>query len=98
MSIKGIDKLDTGRVLRAVMCAFTAAFLIGALFAPDVKEIFTDIGLRAPLLLVGTEAAFDTVEEVARKRMAEAMNKMEIPKASKEFTEGPDEDDDLPFS
>ena len=64
----------------------------------NVKEIFTDIGLRVPLLLVGTEAAFDTVEEVARKRMAEVMNEMEIPKASKEFTEGPDEDDDLPFS
>ena len=43
MSINDIRKLDTGRVLRAVMCAFTAAFLIGALFAPDVKEIFTGL-------------------------------------------------------
>ena len=44
MSMKDIRKADTGRVLRAVMCAFTAAFLIGALFAPDLKEIFTGLG------------------------------------------------------
>ncbi|MDO4865118.1 MAG: DUF1576 domain-containing protein [Clostridia bacterium] len=44
MSMTDIRKADTGRVLRTVMCAFTAAFLIGALFAPDLKEIFTGLG------------------------------------------------------
>ena len=39
MKISGIRQLETGRVLRAVMCAFTAAFLIGALLAPDVRDM-----------------------------------------------------------
>ena len=44
----------------------------------DVEEIFTDIGIKAPLLLVGTEAAFDTVGEVARERVAEVMNELPV--------------------
>jgi len=44
MSIQDIRRADVGRVLRAVMCAFSAAFLIGALCAPDLNEIFTGLG------------------------------------------------------
>ncbi len=36
--------MDNGKLLRAVMCAFTLAFLIGAFFAPDLKEIFSGLG------------------------------------------------------
>ena len=43
----------------------------------DVIKIFTDIGLKAPLLLVGTEAAFEAVEEAASERVAKAMDEME---------------------
>ena len=42
----------------------------------NVKEIFTDIGLKAPLLLIGTEAAFDAVEEATQKKIAKAMGEM----------------------
>lgn len=34
-----IRKADTGVVLRAVMCAFSLAFLIGAILAPDLPEM-----------------------------------------------------------
>ena len=37
MSTKTRRVIDNGKLLRAVMCAFTLAFLIGAFFAPDVK-------------------------------------------------------------
>ena len=43
----------------------------------DVINIFTDIGLTAPLLLVGTEAAFEAVKEAASERIAKAMDEME---------------------
>ena len=39
-----IRKMETGRVLRAVMCAFTLAFLIGGLFAPDLGQMFSGLG------------------------------------------------------
>lgn len=39
-----IRKMDTGRLLRAMMCAFTAAFLIAALLAPDMHEMFSGLG------------------------------------------------------
>ena len=42
--IERMRTADAGKVLRAVMCCFTAAFLIGALFAPDLKDIFTGLG------------------------------------------------------
>ena len=35
-----IRKMETGRLLRAVMCAFTAAFLIGGVLAPDLTDMF----------------------------------------------------------
>lgn len=44
MSMERIRKADAGSILRAVMCAFTLAFLIGALLAPDLPEIFTGLG------------------------------------------------------
>lgn len=37
--LKRIRKADTGRVLRALMCAFAAAFFIGALAAPDRADM-----------------------------------------------------------
>jgi len=48
--------------------------------------------LRLSLLLVGTEAAFDTVETVTRERMAKVMNEMEVPKPPEAFITPPDED------
>ena len=44
MSIKTKRVMDNGKLLRAVMCAFTMAFLIGAFFAPDLKEMFSGLG------------------------------------------------------
>ena len=39
-----IRKMEAGRLLRAVMCAFTAAFLIAALLAPDLPQMFSGLG------------------------------------------------------
>lgn len=67
----------------------------------DVCSIFTDAGIKAPLLLVGTETAFDTVGEVTQKNMAEAIKNMPVPEptdAFKEWLEEEEEEDDLPFS
>lgn len=65
----------------------------------DVCRIFTDVGIKAPLLLVGTEAAFDTVGEVAQEKMAEAVKNMPVPEPTDAFKEWLEEDeDDLPFS
>ena len=67
-----------------------------------MQEIFTDIGIKAPLLLVGTEAAFDTVGEITQERVAEVMN--ELPLFSDDFDikkkmkEDGITEDDLPFS
>ena len=64
----------------------------------NVKEIFTDMGLRAPLLLIGTEAAFDAVEEVTQEKIAKAMREMEALVPAEESSVRPDGEDDLPFS
>lgn len=66
----------------------------------DVCSIFTDAGIKAPLLLVGTETAFDTVGEVAQEKMAEAIKNMSVPEPTDAFKEWleEDEEDDLPFS
>ena len=66
----------------------------------DVCSIFTDAGIKAPLLLVGTEAAFDTVGKVTLEKMAEVMKSMLGPEPSEEFKRWLEEhgDDDLPFS
>lgn len=39
-----LRQMETGRLLRAAMCAFTAAFLIGALLAPDRGEMLAGLG------------------------------------------------------
>ena len=44
MGIRTGRAMDNGKLLRAVMCAFTLAFLIGAFFAPDLREIFSGLG------------------------------------------------------
>ena len=44
MNTKNLRVMDTGKLLRAVMCAFTLAFLVGIFFTPDLKEIFTGLG------------------------------------------------------
>ncbi len=62
----------------------------------NVKEIFTDIGLKAPLLLIGTEAAFNAVEEVTQEKIVKAMREMEARKPEK-FMKRPDEENNLPF-
>ena len=38
MGIGRLRAMETGRLLRAALCAFTAAFLLGALFAPDLRD------------------------------------------------------------
>ena len=61
----------------------------------DVCSIFTDAGIKAPLLLVGTEAAFDVVGEVTQERVRELM------KSGKKYgweAQGADDIDDLPFN
>jgi len=64
----------------------------------NVKEIFTDIGLKAPLLLIGTEAAFDAVEEATQKKIAKAMGEMaEVLEPAEESVRKTDGEDDLPF-
>ena len=35
----------------------------------DVTDIFTDIGLKVPLMLTGTEAAFDAVGDVVQEKL-----------------------------
>ena len=42
--IERIRKAEAGKVLRALMCAYAAAFLVAAFFAPDLKEMFTGLG------------------------------------------------------
>lgn len=42
----------------------------------DVKGIFVDIGLNLPLMLVGTESAFDMVGSITQKKMADALRNM----------------------
>ena len=68
----------------------------------DVCSIFTDVGIKAPLLLVGTEAAFDTVGEVTQEKMAETIRSMPVPEPTDAFKEWlekhGDDEDDLPFS
>ena len=49
MSTKTRRVMDNGKLLRAVMCAFTLAFLIGAFFAPDVNQMLP--GLRRICLM-----------------------------------------------
>ena len=71
----------------------------------DVCSIFTDVGITAPVKLVGTEAAFDTVGGVAAERMREAVNSLLVPEPTGEFKkmldafkELPEGEDDLPFN
>ena len=44
MNIKALREMETGKLLRLVMCAFTAAWLIAAFCAPDAKEMITGLG------------------------------------------------------
>lgn len=50
-----------------------------------IKEIFTDIGLKVPLMLVGSKAAYDITSEVAQERHADIMK--EMPMFTKDFGE-----------
>ena len=43
MRMDRVRGMDPGRTLRAAMCAFTAAFLLAALFVPDVGEMFAGL-------------------------------------------------------
>ncbi len=44
MRLDRLRRSEPGHVLRAVMCAFAAAFLLGALLAPDSREMFAGFG------------------------------------------------------
>ena len=41
MNFESLRKKDTSWLLRAMLCAFTLAFYIGAILAPDLPEIFS---------------------------------------------------------
>ena len=69
----------------------------------DVEAIFTDAGIKAPLTLVGTETAFDTVGQMAQEKLAEIMKSMpDMDSTPEEFIKWMEQnglsDDDLPFS
>lgn len=44
MNLDHIRKMEPGRALRALMCAFTVAFLIAGLCAPDRSEMLSGLG------------------------------------------------------
>lgn len=65
----------------------------------DVTGIFTDIDIEAPLLLVGTEAAFDVVGETMQGKMEDAMKDFDIPGFDDDLAKRIEADrDKLPFS
>lgn len=65
----------------------------------DVAGIFTDIGISAPLLLVGSEAAFDVVGETVQGKMKEAMKDFDIPGIDEGLRKEIEaHKDELPFS
>ena len=43
MGLDSIRRMETGRLLRILMCACTAAFLIAAFFAPDRDQMFSGL-------------------------------------------------------
>lgn len=64
-------------------------------------EIFTDIGIKAPLRLVGTREANRVANEESRKRVAEILNNMfpvDHSSDTKKLRNADWDDDDLPFS
>ena len=42
----------------------------------NVEEIFSDVGIKAPLLLVGTETAFNVIGEATQEQIFEAMKNL----------------------
>ena len=68
--------------IRSLVSGFAAMMGYGY---EDVCSIFTDAGIKAPLLLVGTKAAFDTVGEVTQEKWAEMIKNMPMSKLSGEF-------------
>ena len=44
MVLEHIRRMEPGRLLRTLMCAFSLAFLIGAFFAPDAPEMLAGLG------------------------------------------------------
>ena len=44
MNMKTLRDMDSGRLLRTVLCAFSAAFLVGALCAADCGEMLAGLG------------------------------------------------------
>lgn len=77
--------------IRALTCGVASMLGYGY---DDVCSIFTDAGIKAPLMLVGTKAAFDTVEEAAKEKMAETID---FPEPTGEFKKWLEGDDELPF-
>lgn len=68
----------------------------------NVEEIFTDVGIKAPLLLVGTETAFNVIGEATQEQIAEAMKNLPFLETDGDFETWKGEeglpDDDLPFN
>ena len=80
----------------------TAASGLGAVLGysyQDVYSIFTDAGIRAPLLLVGTETAFQTAEEAEQEmRLLNAEKLLDGIKGDGDDHTDAIDDSDLPFS
>ena len=71
-------------------------------FAQNVEEIFSDVGIKAPLLLVGTETAFNVIGEATQEQIFEAMKNLPFLESdgdyeTREGEEGLSEED-WPFS
>ena len=68
----------------------------------NVEEIFSDVEIKAPLLLVGTETAFDVIGEAAQEKIFEAMKNLPVPEPDGDFEtwEGEEglSEEDWPFS
>ena len=67
----------------------------------NATEIFTDIGLKAPKMLVGTQAAYEIREEIFRKQMSVYHFDMVPPvKDDRDKTQGENEiwDEEMPFT
>lgn len=87
--VDGIKKLVKGT---AAICGYGYK---------NVEEIFSDVGIKAPLLLVGTETAFDVIGEATQEQIFEAMKNLPFLGSDGDFEtwEGEEglSEDDLPF-
>jgi len=88
-NVEGIKKLVGGT---ASICGYGYK---------NVEEIFSDVGIKAPLLLVGTETAFDVIGEATQEQIFEAMKNLPFLESDEDFETWAEEglsEEDWPFS